>query len=134
MKRKYLTTSNGKNFVLSGLATQQDYFDELDEHIAFPPLFTAALASCALLEKAWQSGYDFHADPVVYTTHQITVDRRLQASLRSNDRLHLLVDGPLAEQANEQQAAMQTYHVFGLVAANAVLFSARVQLARLQSD
>ena len=26
-----LTVSNGKNFVLAGLGTQQDYFDELDE-------------------------------------------------------------------------------------------------------
>lgn len=134
LKRKYLTTSNGKNFVLSGLSTQQDYFDELDEHIAFPPLFTVALTSCALLEKAWQAGYDFHADPVVYANHQISVDRRLQATLRSNDRLHLLVDGPLVDQATDRQAALQTYHVFGLVAGNAVLFSARMQLAHLHTD
>ena len=64
LKRKYLTTSNGKNFVLSGLATQQDYFDELDEFVQFPPVFTAALMSCGLLEKAWREGYDFEADPV----------------------------------------------------------------------
>ena len=136
LKRKYLTTSNGKNFVLAGLAAQQDYFDELAEQIAFPPLFTVALASCALLEKGWQSGYDFHADPVVYTTHQISVDRRLQASLRSNDRLHLLVDGPLRvpdDRTSEPPAGSQTYHVFGLIADNAVLFRARMQLANLHS-
>lgn len=134
LKRKYLTTSNGKNFVLAGLAVQQDYFDELDEHIVFPPLFTAALSSCALLEKAVQAGYDFQAEPVVYASHQISVDRRVQADLRSNDRLHLLVDGPQAaavDVGKTPHAAVQSYHVFGFVGDATLLFSAHMQLVRL---
>lgn len=134
LKRKFLTTSNGKNFVLAGLGVQQDYFDELDEFVSFPPMFTAALLSCGLLEQAWQQGYDFLADPVVYTSHQISVDRRLQQKLRSNDRLHLLIDGPSNESSSSGGSAvdaMQNYRVFGLVADEQVLFRAKVQLAML---
>jgi len=133
LKRKFLTTSNGKNFVLAGLGTQQDYFDEIDEFVRFPPMFTAALVSCALLEKALQESYDFLAEPVVYASHQISVDRRLQSGLRSNDRLHLLVDGP-RDQRESANGAQQTYHVFGLLDEQQVLFRARLQLARLGSS
>jgi hypothetical protein len=129
LKRKFLTTSNGKNFVLAGLGSQQDYFDELDERVSFPPLFTAGLSSCALLERAWQSGYDFEAEPVVYTAHQISVDRRIQAGLSSNDRLHLLVEGPLGGNADPQH--VQTHHVYGLIDSGQTLFRARLQLTRL---
>ena len=134
LKRKFLTTSNGKNFVLAGLGMQQDYFDELDEFVSFPPLFAVALLSCGLLEQAWQQDYDFLADPVVYTSHQISVDRRLQQRLRSNDRLHLLIDGPLNEASDKAGSAinaMQNYRVFGLVADEQILFRAKVQLATL---
>lgn len=134
LKRKFLTTSNGKNFVLAGLGSQQDYFDELDEYVVFPPMFTAALLSCGLLEQAWQQGYDFQADPVVYTSHQISVDRRLQRTLRSNERLHLLVDGPIADTPTgsaDAETVLRRYRVYGVIRDNAVLFRANVQLAEL---
>lgn len=135
-KRKYLMTSNAKNFVLAGLARQQDYFDELAEQVVFPPMFCASFASCGLLEKAWKDGYDFQADPVVYSNHRISVDRRRQAELRSNDRLDLLVEGPLAvaEKADDApRRGAETYRVFGLVDDHAVLFRAQLQLVRLNS-
>jgi len=136
-KRKFLTTSNGKNFVLAGLGTHQDYFDELDEFVHFPPVFTAALMSCGLLEKARQEGYDFEADPVVYTSHQISVDRRLQRALRSNDKLHLLIEGPLEAPVvgglGKAGLDQQLYHVFGVLDRYAILFRARVQMAALHS-
>jgi len=134
-KRKFLTTSNGKNFVLAGLGNQQDYFDELDEFVSFPPVFTAALISCGLLEKARQTGYDFEADPVVYTSHQVSVDRRLQRGLRSNDRLHILIEGPLHRDfvagPGKANAEQQPYRVFGVLDNGAILFRARVQMAAL---
>ena len=135
-KRKFLTTSNGKNFVLAGLGAQQDYFDELDEFVQFPPVFTAALLSCGLLEKARQEGYDFEADPVVYTSHQISVDRRLQRALRSNDQLHLLIEGPLQMTTGGLGNAgpeQQLYHVYGVLDRYAILFRARVQMAALHA-
>jgi hypothetical protein len=134
LKRKFLTTSNGKNFVLAGLGRQQDYFDELADYVFFPPMFTAALSSCALLEKAWQQGYDFHLNPVVYSHHEISVDRRLQSTLRSNEPLHLLVEGPLEENPTphtDPNALAQRYRVFGVIRENAILFSALFRLARL---
>ena len=134
LKRKFLTTSNGKNFVLAGLGTQQDYFDELADYVSFPPMFTAALSSCALLEKAWQQGYDFLADPVVYSHHEISVDRRLQSTLRSNERLHLLVEGPLEETTTPHtrpNSLAQSYRVFGVIRENSILFRALFRLVTL---
>ena len=132
-----LSDSLGLNFVLAGLGTQQDYFDELDEFVSFPPVFTAALLSCGLLEKAWQEGYDFEADPVVYTTHQISVDKRLQRALRGNDCLHLLIEGPLEAPAGSglgnSGMDQQLYHVFGVVMGPAILFRAKVQMAALHT-
>lgn len=136
LKRKYLMTSNAKNFVLAGLSRQQDYFDELTERIAFPPIFCASFASCGLLEKAWHEGYDFLAEPVVYATHQISVDREIQAALRSNDRLHVLVEGPVAVVHGAEEATRHgtdTYRVFGLLDQHQALFRARLQLVRLNS-
>ena len=136
-KRKFLTTSNGKNFVLAGLGRQQDYFDELEDVVRFPPVFSAALLSCALLEKARSEGYDFEGDPVVYTSHQISVDRRLQDRLCSNASLHLLVEGPVdAEHGSGLARAgpeQQLYRVFGVLDDGAILFRAKVQMAALHS-
>ncbi len=137
LKRKFLNTANGKNFALGALCDPFDYFDELSERIHFAPLFTAALLSSALLEKGRSRGYDFEADPLVYTAHQVSVDNALQQALRSNHRLDILVEGPLpvpggkglGRSAVEQQA----YHCFGLVHGRQVLFRARVLLAPLHA-
>lgn len=134
-KRKFLNTSNGKNFCLACLVDQHQYFDELAERVYFPPLFTAALLSNALLERAWSLHYDFEADPVVYTRHQITVDRKLQAALCSNDSLHLLVADPVAAGGAKglgQSAIEQSrYRCFGLVRGAGPLFRAEVDTAPL---
>lgn len=137
LKRKHLTTSNAKNFVLAGLGRQQDYVDELAEFVAFPPLFCASFASCALLEQARQQGYDFEAEPVVYASHQISVDRQILAASRSNDRLDLLVDGPCASAdslGDGVQRGPDIYRVYGLVHDEALLFRARLQLVRLEAS
>lgn len=136
-KRKFLNTSNGKNFALGALSEQQDYFDELAERIHFPPLFTASLLSCALLEKGRAEGYDFEADPMVYTSHHISVDNRLQARLRSNDRLYVLIEGPLPADAQHglsgSSVAQQVFRCFGMLHGREVLFRADVRLAPLHA-
>jgi hypothetical protein len=133
-KRKYLNTANGKNFCVAGLADQHDYFDELAERVRFPDMYTAALLSSALLEKARREHYDFEGEPVVYTRHQISVDHAVQASLHSNDRLHLLVEGPLAADPGQglgkAAIAQITYRCLG-VAKGRLLLRARLDLARL---
>ena len=134
-KRKFMNASNAKNFLLGCLCRQQDYLDELSERVCFPPMFTASLLSCALLEKGWAERYDFEADPMVYTSHQISVDNRLQARVRSNDSLYILVQGPLPTEPirglGGGQVAQQQYHCFGMLHGRELLFRASVKLAPL---
>lgn len=137
LKRKFLNTSNGKNFCLACHLDQRLYFDELAESVSFPPLFTVALLSSALLEKAWLDGYDFEADPLVYTRHRISVDLRLQRALRSNDCLHLLVAGPLpaGDRKGLGRVAIeqQRHRCLGVVRGREVLFRADVEMAPLHA-
>lgn len=135
LKRKFLMTSNAKNFALGALCRQHDYIDELAEHVRFAPLFTASLVSCALLERGTAQGHDFQAEPMVYTSHQISVDMRVQRKLRSNDAVHILVAQPqiippgkgLGKVCVEQQLVPCT----AVVSDSAILFRARMQLAPL---
>lgn len=137
LKRKYLTTSNAKNFSLAALCRQQDYIDELDEKVFFAPLFTASLLSCALLERGLAHGHDFEARPMVYTGHQISVDMDLQGRLRSNDRLHLLVTAPETllprKGLGKASVEQQQFRCLGVIGDDRLLFRARVQLAPLQA-
>ncbi len=137
LKRKFLNTSNGKNFLLGSLVDQYAYFDELEDRVRFPTLYPVALSSCALLEKAWKENYQFEKNPVVYTGHKISVNRQLQLELRSNDRLDILVEGPYPSEERGglgRSAIKQCYYrCFGLVEANRLLFQALVQTAALQA-
>src|ERR1043166_4807759 len=94
LKRKFMNTGNAKNFVAGSLCDQGYYFDELEDRINFPDMFPASLLSCALMEKAMNEQHDFMTNPMVYVAHNISVDRRLARSLRSNDVLNMLVSGP----------------------------------------
>ena len=98
------------------------------------PTITPAL-SCALLEKARQEDYPFEADPVVYTSHFISVDRRLQENLKSNDRLCLLVGQaeqvPPGNGLGKKSFNQQLYRCCGLLPGNKILFRAEVEMASL---
>jgi hypothetical protein len=137
VKRKYMTTSNAKNFTLGALCRQHDYIDELAERILFPPLFTASFISCALLERGLAQGHDFVAAPLVYTNHQISVDMRVQHRLRSNDVVHTLVAPP--EQVSPGKGLgkvcveQQLFRCTAALNDGSVLFTARVQLAPLEA-
>lgn len=137
LKRKFLTTSNAKNFALGALCRQQDYIDELAEQIHFGPLFTASLLSCALLERGRAQGHDFEAAPMVYTNHQLSVHMPLQERLRSNDALHFLVAPPeRIEQSGGLGRAcveQQLFRCAALLDDGSVLLRARVQLAALDA-
>ena len=135
MKRKFMNTGNGKNFLAGSLVDQHDYFDELEDRVQFPDMFPAALLSCALLEKASLEDYPFETDPVVYTSHSISVDRRLQAELQSNDRLYLLVGHaeavPAGSGLGKKSLNQQLFRCFGLLPGNRILFRAEVNMAPL---
>jgi hypothetical protein len=137
LKRKFLNTSNAKNFLAGSLVDQAYYFDEIAGKVRFPELFPCTLASCALLEKAWSEGHDFMADPMVYVAHAISVDRGLATALRSNDVLHILTFGPTVIAGSRalggSDLALARYHCAGLVRDQRVLYAADIDLAPLQA-
>ncbi len=125
LKRKFLTVSNAKNFLSGSLVEQSDYIDELDERINFPETFPCALLSSALLERAWQQGHDFEREPMVYRSHNLSVDRECLRQARSNDVLHLL------SRHADPAAENHVYDCFGVIGTDRLLFSARIDLMPL---
>jgi len=125
LKRKYMTTSNAKNFLSGSLVEQADYIDELAERVCFPEIFPCALLSCALLERARQQGHDFELEPMVYKSHNISIDRTLLRDLHSNDALHLL------SRDADPGAQTPSYECFGVIGSDRLLFRARIDLMPL---
>jgi len=136
LKRKFMNTSNGKNFLAGSLVDQYLYFDELEERVEFPGMFPTALLSCALLEKVKQEGHDFYGKPMVYTQHAVSIDRRQLSTLSSNDCLNMLIQGPetvLPEKGLGKSDIPQiAYNCFGLIHDNQILYRARVYMALLE--
>lgn len=91
LKRKFMLTSNAKNFLSAAGIDAFRHFDELAERVQFPELYPASLISSALLERGIHRRHDFIAEPMVYSHHVITTDRAVLARLRSNDRLNIVV-------------------------------------------
>lgn len=135
MKRKFMTTSNAKNFLCGSLRDQSEFFDELQDKVIFPEMFPCALLSSALLEKALKKGHDFEKNPMVYTSHKISMDKRLLAELKSNDALHILIkptEDSTEHDFGEQASTALDYECYGLVGNNALLFRALISLAPLE--
>ncbi|NOR71023.1 MAG: hypothetical protein GQ532_15225 [Methylomarinum sp.] len=129
LKRKFLNVSNAKNFLCGSLANQNDYFDELTNTVYFPEIFPCSLVSCALLEKALVQEHDFEKNPMVYTSHKISVDKALLHQLKSNDVLHILVEKVTQDGLGDDQVV--DYHCYGLLENNKVLFRAIISLCPL---
>ncbi len=91
LKRKFMLTSNAKNFLSAAGVDAFRYFDELADRVRFPEIYPASLLSSALLERGLHYGHDFMREPMVYAQHRITTDRTALARLRSNDALNLVV-------------------------------------------
>ncbi|NRA71100.1 MAG: hypothetical protein HRU24_08750 [Gammaproteobacteria bacterium] len=130
VKRKFMTTSNAKNFLCSSLQEQSDFFDEVENKICFPELFPCSLISSALLEKAILEKLDFKRDPMVYTSHKISVDRFFLRELKSNDCLHILVK---TIPANDPNSSAIDYECYGIVNQSKLLFRAIISLSALNS-
>ncbi len=125
LKRKFMMTANAKNFLLGCSVDPSCYFDELEGRVEFPELFPASYISCALLEQAKHYGHDFERAPMVYTWHEISIDRPRVARIASNDRLHVLV-API-----EEDKGGFWFHCLGLIEDD-LLFRARIELVPLQ--
>lgn len=136
LKRKFMNTGNAKNFLSGSLAEQDDYFDELEGKAGFPEIFPVSLASCALLERARKAGHDFEREPMVYTSHKISVDREHLRNVKSNDVLHLLIRRAEAASGDKglvrSAAANHLYHCLGIVGDATPLFRAEIAMTALE--
>jgi acyl dehydratase len=136
LKRKYMNTGNAKNFLSGSLVEQADYFDELEDKADFPETFPTALISCALLERAHKEHHDFERQPMVYTAHEISVDREGIAALHSNDVLHILVSLPgttaRSKSLGKLDITQQVFHCWGLTSGCGLLFFANIYMALLE--
>lgn len=135
LKRKYMNNGSAKNFLSGSFAEQSDYFDELANVAHYPEIFPCSLTSGALLEKAQLENHDFKLNPMVYTSHEISVDRLYLNWLRSNDTLHILVK-QLPESKkntlNRTNIMLRTYQCYGLLQNNEVLFRMTMNLVPLK--
>ena len=134
LKRKILNNGNVKNFLSGSLVEQSNYFDELTHMANYPEIFPCSLASGALLEKAQLENHDFKRNPMVYTSHEISVDRQHLKTLNNDDKLFILVkQHPESEEntLNQTNIMLRTYDCFGLLDNNAVLFRVRMNLVPL---
>lgn len=135
LKRKYMHNGNAKNFLSGSLAEQSDYFDELTHTAHYPEIFPCSLTSGALLEKAQMEKHDFKRNPMVYTSHDISVDRQVLSQVQDNDKLHILVkQHPESSKntLNQTSIMLRTYDCYGLLTNKELLFRARMNLVPLE--
>lgn len=135
LKRKWMHNGNVKNFLSGSLAEQSDYFDELADIARYPEVFPCSLTSGALLEKAQMENHDFKRNPMVYTSHDISIDRLHLGRIKDNDKLHILVRQlPESEDntLNHTNIMLRTYECFGLLEDNSILFRIKLNLVPLE--
>jgi hypothetical protein len=132
-KRKYTTNSNAKNFLTGSHVEQSNYFDEVNDKILFPETYCTSLISCALLERGKAYGLDFKRNPMVYTSHKISVHSENVAKLRSDQQMHILVGPPINKLASvkDQETALVTHHCVGFNQDKDTLFQGEIELAPL---
>ena len=135
LKRKFLNNGNVKNFLSGSLAEQSEYFDELLHVANYPEVFPCSLTSGALLEKAQIEKHNFKRNPMVYTSHEISVDRLYLKQLKNDDKLYILVK-QLPESSNntlnQTNILLRTYECYGLLHNHDVLFRVRMNLVPLE--
>jgi len=135
LKRKWMTNGNVKNFLSGSLAEQSDYFDELVQIAHYPEVFPCSLTSGALLEKAQLESHDFKRNPMVYTSHEFSVDRVHLAQVKNNDKLHILVrqlPESKTNTLNHTNILLRTYECYGVLENRAILFRIKLNLVPLE--
>lgn len=136
LKRKFITTSNAKNFLCGSLVDQDAFFDPFKDKAVFPEIFPCSLISSALLEKAVIEKHDFERNPLVYMSHKISIDRSYLALLKSGDALYILIRQIPPEERKEGigHAIESPYHYecYGLMEDKTILYRALISLAPLE--
>ena len=126
---------NVKNFLSGSLAEQSDYFDDLAHIANYPEIFPCSLTSGVLLEKAQLENHNFKMNPMVYTSHDISIDRFLLKQIKNSDKVYILVK-QLPENKNNtlnnSAVLLRTYECYGLLANKEVLFRIKLNLAPLE--
>jgi hypothetical protein len=130
LKKKFMVNSNAKNFLSGSCAEQSDYFDELKDKIEFPEIFPCSLISCALLEKAHKKGHDFINKPMVYTSHRISIDRQLLKSVRSSDKVDILIKEQV-DLGDKKADKEFCYECYGVLNHEKILYRALISLMPL---
>jgi hypothetical protein len=72
---------------------------------------------------------------MVYTSHEISVDRQFVSQLKNNDKLHILVRQlPKSKEntLNNTSIMLRTYQCYGLLQNNDVLFRITMNLVPLE--
>ena len=137
LKSKYISAGNAKNFTSGSLCDQYYYFDVLENRLNYPEMYPCSLTSCALLEKAMSENYDFVTNPMVYMSHNISINHRISKNLRTNEELRIAVNGPhiIAGEKGlgKSELTQQLFCCLGLVRENLTLFYAEVLMAPLLS-
>ena len=135
LKRKWMHNGNVKNFLSGSLAEQSDYFDDLAHIANYPEIFPCSLTSGVLLEKAQLENHNFKMNPMVYTSHDISIDRFLLKQIKNSDKVYILVK-QLPENKNNtlnnSAVLLRTYECYGLLANKEVLFRIKLNLAPLE--
>jgi len=124
MKKKYITTSNAKNFLTGCLIEQSDYIDEVENKVNFPSIFPCSFISSALLEKARLEGIKFSENPSVYTQHKISINNEEINQLKSNSPLYILIENKPFEKNTQ-------LNCFGLTHSNKIVFRSIISLAEI---
>lgn len=135
LKRKFLNNGSVKNFLSGSLAEQSDYFDELNHIENYPEIFPCSLTSGALLEKAQLENHDFKRNPMVYTSHEVSVDRHHLNQLKNNDKLYILVKQhpeTSSNTLNQTKIMLRTYDCYGLLHNHDILFRVKMNLVPLE--
>ncbi len=135
LKRKWMNNGNVKNFLSGSLAEQSDYFDELAQVANYPEVFACSLTSGALLEKAQLENHDFKRNPMVYTSHDLSIDRSCLARVANNDKLHILVrqlPESAAHTLNHTSIMLRIYECYGVLENGDVLFRIKLNLVPLE--
>lgn len=132
LKSKHLNTGNAKNFLNGCGVEQYFYFDEINERVRFPDLFPVSFVSGALLQKGLSENYDHSSQPMMYTSHRISVNRRMAEGLLSNARVNILISKPETVQHELKINQDIMYRCYGVMPDGNILFRAEIYLTPLQ--
>jgi hypothetical protein len=135
LKRKFVTTSNAKNFLCGSLVDQDAFFDPFKNKVVFPEIFPCSLISSALLEKAVLEKHDFERNPLVYMSHKISIDRSYLTKLKSGEALYILIrqipPEPRKDGIGSAIESPYHYECYGLMEDKTILYRALISLAPL---